>query len=95
MTANEAILKWFAKVAFGRDSVSVFLAYVDPGTGALLFQIFVAGLLSVLIFFRNAGRRILGILTWPFSRALRRGGEADVPAGAPAGERSESSTNAP
>lgn len=54
------------------------LGYVDPGTGALLFQILIAGLLSVLMFFRNTVRRVTGFLLRPFSRnAVGPGGEID------------------
>lgn len=71
------------------------LAYVDPGTGALLFQVLIAGVLSILLFFRNTVRRVTGFLLRPFSRnAGGPGGEAD-PSRAAAREGSGSPTNVP
>ena len=29
------------------------LLYIDPGTGSLLIQVFIAGAVSVLMFFKN------------------------------------------
>lgn len=54
------------------------LGYVDPGTGALLFQILIAGLLSVLMFFRKTVRRVAGFFVRPFlRRAGRPRGQVD------------------
>jgi hypothetical protein len=44
-------------------SVPVLLAYLDPGTGSLVFQILIAGVLSGLYYVRSwsvAARRLLG-----------------------------------
>lgn len=71
------------------------LAYVDPGTGALLFQILIAGLLSVLVFFRNAARRVLGLFARPFLRIARRPCGETNPLRVAARQGSESPTNAP
>ncbi len=36
------------------------LAYLDPGSGALLVQILVAGLAGLVLFVKMQGRRVLG-----------------------------------
>ena len=33
--------------------MALFLAYIDPGSGSLLFQALLSGLLTVLVFFKR------------------------------------------
>jgi hypothetical protein len=37
----------------GTDAVSSLWAYLDPGTGSMLFQVLIAGLLSSLFFVKS------------------------------------------
>lgn len=46
------------------------VAYIDPGTGSLVFQMVLAGLLGVAVAFRNLRAWIANVL----SRAFGRGG---------------------
>ena len=41
-----------------------FLAYIDPGSGSLLFQALLSGLLTVLVFFK----RILAYFKYKFGK---------------------------
>jgi len=41
-------------------SVSVYLAYIDPGTGAVVLQFLIAGIAGIAIFFRGAVGKFLG-----------------------------------
>ena len=45
-----------------------FLAYIDPGTGSMLFQIFVASLLTVGVAFRSVRNGIIYYVKSLFSR---------------------------
>jgi hypothetical protein len=42
------------------NELCTILAYIDPGTGSLLFQMFAAGVLSIVMVFRNSREWILG-----------------------------------
>jgi hypothetical protein len=44
------------------------LAYVDPGTGALIFQVLIAGVLAGLTFFTNVFQRIGRGFSWILRR---------------------------
>jgi hypothetical protein len=44
--------------------MSKFLLYIDPGSGSLLFQALLSGLLTVLVFFK----RIVAYLKYKFSK---------------------------
>jgi len=55
---------------------SVFFSYIDPGTGSLVLQMLIAGVVGTGVFFRRA-----------VSRLFRRGKEAD-----PASKKNESPT---
>ena len=44
--------------------MSLFLAYIDPGSGSLLFQALLSGLLTVLVFFK----RIMGYFKLKFGK---------------------------
>jgi hypothetical protein len=58
--------------AFGLDlagSFSGLLAYIDPGTGSLLFQALVAGFLGAVIGFRN----LRSWIALQFSKLFGRG----------------------
>jgi hypothetical protein len=57
------------------------LAYIDPGSGSLLLQAIVAGLLAIPFFFR----RTIG----DFVHRIRGGSKADEGADAPAQDGSE------
>tara|TARA_B100001059_G_C17302964_1_gene318273 strand:+ start:191 stop:319 length:129 start_codon:yes stop_codon:yes gene_type:complete len=35
--------------------------YIDPGTGMILIQLIVAGLASVLVFFKNIRKKIIDL----------------------------------
>lgn len=52
-----------------------FLAYIDPGSGSMLLQVILAGVLAVPFFFR----RVISD-TW---HRIRGGGEASKPAEVP------------
>ena len=47
-------------------------AYVDPGTGSLVLQLLVAGLLSAGVVFGRARSRVLALLAWPVVRRRER-----------------------
>ena len=38
-------------------------AYIDPGTGAIILQMIIAGLVGVAVFFRQAIARFFGLFT--------------------------------
>jgi hypothetical protein len=40
------------------DSTPALLAYLDPGSGSMLFQVLVAGLLSAMVYWRAALRKV-------------------------------------
>jgi len=42
----------------------LFLAYIDPGSGSLLFQALLSGLLTVLVFFK----RIVAYIKYKFGK---------------------------
>jgi len=42
----------------------MFILYIDPGTGSLLFQVLLSGLLTVVVFFK----RIMAFLKLKFGR---------------------------
>ncbi len=44
--------------------MNLFLAYIDPGSGSLLFQALLSGLLTVLVFFK----RILAYIKYKFGK---------------------------
>lgn len=44
--------------------VASLLAYIDPGTGALIFQVLIAGILAGLTFFTNVFQRIGRAFGW-------------------------------
>ena len=50
------------------DPSAVVLAYLDPGTGSVLLQLLLAGVLSGMVFCKTAVSRVR-LLAW---RALRR-----------------------
>ena len=50
-------------------SLPAMLAYVDPGTGSLVFQIVVAGLLTAAMMLRNLRERVMSVL----GKLIRRG----------------------
>jgi hypothetical protein len=50
------------------DPSALVLAYLDPGTGSVLLQLLLAGVLSGMVFFKTAVSRVR-LLAW---RALRR-----------------------
>jgi hypothetical protein len=53
--------------------ISLLLAYVDPGTGALIFQVLVAGVVAGLAFFTNLFQSVGRGFKWVFARVgLRR-----------------------
>jgi hypothetical protein len=35
------------------DAIPVLLAYLDPGSGSMLFQVMAAGLVSAMVFWRS------------------------------------------
>ena len=39
------------------------LGYIDPGSGQVILQIVIAGLIGALVFFRNLWWKFLGIFT--------------------------------
>ncbi|MBI3415030.1 MAG: hypothetical protein HY043_06870 [Verrucomicrobia bacterium] len=39
------------------------LGYIDPGSGMIVLQLIVAGIIGVLVFFRNLWWKFLGIFT--------------------------------
>ena len=39
------------------------LGYIDPGSGMIILQLIAAGIIGVLIFFRNLWWKFLGIFT--------------------------------
>ncbi len=45
------------------------LAYIDPGSGSLLLQFLIAGLVGGGVFFRN---QLVGMVSWIRSRASSR-----------------------
>ena len=56
------------------------LAYVDPGTGALIFQVLIAGVLAGLTFFTNVFQRIGRGCGWVLCRVgLKRPEPAKAP----------------
>jgi len=38
--------------------MNIVLAYLDPGSGAILLQMLVAGVAGVVVFFKYQGRRV-------------------------------------
>jgi hypothetical protein len=52
-------------------SLPAMLAYIDPGTGSLVFQIVVAGLLTAAMMLRNLRERLMGVL----GKLVGRGGK--------------------
>ena len=49
--------------------MELILAYIDPGSGSLIVQALIAGLVAIPVFFRHQIARVL--------RTLRRGNEPD------------------
>jgi hypothetical protein len=73
--------------------IALLLAYVDPGTGALIFQVLVAGIVAGLAFFTNLFQSVGRAFSWLFVRiGLKRPAEPKVQ---PAPEASAPPRNAP
>ncbi len=51
------------------DNAAYLLAYIDPGSGSLLLQFLIAGLVGGGVFFRN---QLVGMVSWIKSRAFSR-----------------------
>jgi hypothetical protein len=72
--------------------VAAVLAYIDPSTGSLIFQIVAASAISAGLFVRGLRERFLWLVTggWRARRtnddALASNGSADVAKSAPAAE---------
>ncbi|MGD2111506.1 MAG: hypothetical protein PVI86_19185 [Phycisphaerae bacterium] len=45
------------------------IAYIDPGSGALLLQFILAGLVGGVVYFRN---QVVGLASWLKDRAFAR-----------------------
>ena len=45
------------------DLAGLQLAYLDPGTGAMVLQLILAGVAGVVVFFKYQGRRFVGLFT--------------------------------
>ena len=69
------------------------LAYVDPGTGALIFQVLIAGVLAGLAFFTNVFQRTGRGFAWVLRRLGLKQAEAAKPL--PGAEPSAPPPNAP
>ena len=51
------------------DNAAYLLGYIDPGSGSLLLQFLIAGLVGGVAFFRN---QLVGMVSWIKSRAFSR-----------------------
>ncbi len=51
------------------DAVPLLLAYLDPGSGSMVLQVLIAGLLSGMFFVRSSWGRINA---WVFGNRARR-----------------------
>jgi len=62
------------------NNLQLVLAYVDPGTGALIFQVLIAGVLAGLTFFTNVFQRVGRGVSWILRRVgLKRSEPAKAP----------------
>lgn len=50
------------------------LAYLDPGTGAMILQLIAAGIAGVVVFFKFTGRRFMSLFRFG-SKSEDEGGE--------------------
>jgi len=62
------------------------LAYIDPATGSMVFQMLVAGFLGALVAFRNLRHRIASKLSGLFGRGRPRSADTPSEPGAPPSE---------
>ncbi len=51
------------------DSLLLNLAYIDPGSGTLLLQFLLAGVVGGVVFFRN---QVVGLASWIKHKAFAR-----------------------
>jgi hypothetical protein len=58
----------------------VLFAYIDPGLGALAWQVAVSALVGVLFCFKKTRRTIVGVFRWIFRRGRKpQNATAEIP----------------
>jgi hypothetical protein len=61
--------------------MEVVLAYIDPGSGSLVIQVLIAGLVAAPIFFRRQIRRVMHSIRGQEASTETQGASDDTPKG--------------